>query len=66
MDKNKLQAPFYLAMTLYIFSDAKDLREIRTGSPQSGQQIEVEQVKISHFGQITRSNSKTTVSVKVE
>jgi len=54
------------------FSDAKDLREIRPGSPHiRGRQMQVGWVKIGDFPQITGYISKTVqdrrmVSIKVE
>ena len=53
------------------FSDAKDLREIRWGSPPTGRQMHLGWVKIGDFRQITGYISKTVqdrrmVSIKVE
>ena len=53
------------------FSYAKDLREIRPGSPPTGAQMQVGCVKIGDFRQITGYISKTVqdkrmVSIKVE
>ena len=54
-----------------IFTEAKDLREIRPGSPLRGLQMQVGWVKIGDFQQITSYISKTVkdrhiVSIKVE
>jgi len=53
------------------FSEAKDLREKRPGSPPTGRQIQVGWVKIGDFRQINGYISKTAqdrrmVSIKVE
>jgi len=53
------------------FSDAKDLHEIRPGSPLQERQIQVGWVKIGDFRQMTGYISKTAqdrrmVSIKVE
>jgi len=54
-----------------LFSDAKDLREIRPGTPPTGCQMQVGWVKIGDFLQITGYISKTVkdrhiVFIKVE
>ena len=53
------------------FSEAKDLREIRPGSPSAGRRMQVGWVKIGDFRQIVGYISKTVqdrrmVSIKVE
>jgi len=54
-----------------LFSGAKDLREIRPGSPPAGRQMQVGWVKIGDIRQITGYISKTVqnrrvISIKVE